>query len=509
MSEWNFGYITDINYTYGYYAELNPLHMQLAFLNQGLIYPQVKTACELGYGQGMTVNINAATSTTQWFGTDFNPSQAAFAQEFGQVTGAQLFDNSFEEFAKRTDLPDFDFIAMHGIWSWVSLENKKHIIDFVKRKLKVGGVFYVSYNTYPGWSAFAPVRHLLAQYTDHMTCKGTGILENVGNALDFVKKVFATDPAYCRLNPIVPERLKGLEKFDNHYLAHEYLNKDWVPNYFAEMVDYLDAAKLEFACSANFNDHIDALNLRQEQQDFLKEIKDTHFRETMRDFLTNQQFRRDYWVKGIRKMSKLEQNSQWRRQRIILSCFREAIKYKFKGAQGEVELQNEALYQPILDILADYKPHTVGELEQKLAPHNINFQTICQVIFLLAGSGYVVPIQSPEEIAFVQGKTDRCNRFIRERSCGTDGININASSVIAGGFNVDRFQQLFLLGVSLGKKTPQELTNFALAIFKEENQKILKDGQPISDEAEGIAELTKIATTFLEKQLPYYKNLGI
>ena len=212
MSNWNSGYITDINYTYGYYTMLNPLHMQLAFLNQGLIYPKVTTACELGYGQGISVNILAATSNVEWYGTDFNPAQASFAQEFGMVSGAKLFDDSFEEFANRTDLPDFDFIATHGIWSWIAPEHKKQILDFVKRKLKVGGVFYISYNTYPGWSSFAPVRHLLAQYTDQMASKGRGILENVDDSLNFVNRLFENEPAYCRLNPIVAERLKDLKK---------------------------------------------------------------------------------------------------------------------------------------------------------------------------------------------------------------------------------------------------------------------------------------------------------
>lgn len=30
------------------------------------------------------------------------------------------------------------------------------------------------------------------------------------------------------------------------------------------------------------------------------------FRQTVRDFCVNQQFRRDYWVKGARKLSALE-----------------------------------------------------------------------------------------------------------------------------------------------------------------------------------------------------------
>ena len=98
----------------------------------------------------------------RWWGTDFNPAQAGFAQELAVASGAgaRLFDESFAEFCHRADLPDFDYIGLHGIWSWISDPNRAVIVDFVRRKLKVGGVLYMSYNTYPGWAPMLPLQHL-------------------------------------------------------------------------------------------------------------------------------------------------------------------------------------------------------------------------------------------------------------------------------------------------------------------------------------------------------------
>ena len=90
MADWTAGNVSNIDYTFGYYQELNPLRAQLAFLNQGLVYPEVKNACELGYGQGLAINLHAATSSTHWYGTDFNPSQAGFAQELAIESGATV-----------------------------------------------------------------------------------------------------------------------------------------------------------------------------------------------------------------------------------------------------------------------------------------------------------------------------------------------------------------------------------------------------------------------------------
>ncbi|MGP5143760.1 hypothetical protein ACTXKF_15350 [Vreelandella alkaliphila] len=56
MSDWTSGYVADISYTYGYYAELNPLRIALGFINVGIRPPNVTNACELGFGQGISTN---------------------------------------------------------------------------------------------------------------------------------------------------------------------------------------------------------------------------------------------------------------------------------------------------------------------------------------------------------------------------------------------------------------------------------------------------------------------
>jgi hypothetical protein len=60
---------------------------------------------------------------------------------------ANLYDDAFVDFVNRPDLPDFDYIGVHGICSWISRDNRQVLVDFVRRKFKVGGVMYISYNT--------------------------------------------------------------------------------------------------------------------------------------------------------------------------------------------------------------------------------------------------------------------------------------------------------------------------------------------------------------------------
>src|SRR3972149_3257126 len=91
-------------------------------------------------------------------------------------------------------------------------------------------------------------------------------------------------------------------------------------------------------CPAHPLAHIDALTLSPEQQALLREIPDAMFRETVRDFCVNQQFRRDYWVKGARKLDPLAQAEALRAQRVMLVQPRSAVSLKATGALGEATM---------------------------------------------------------------------------------------------------------------------------------------------------------------------------
>lgn len=510
MSDWTAGYVADIGYTYGYYTELNPLRVKLAFLNQGLVFPDVGNACELGFGQGMSANFHAAASVTQWHGTDFNPSQAGFAQELASVSGAgaRLYDEAFADFAGRADLPEFDYIGLHGIWSWISDENRGIIVDFIRRKLKVGGVLYISYNTQPGWAAFAPMRHLMTEHAEVIGVEGHGIVSRVSGAIDFAEKLLATNPSYARANPQIAERIKKVGEQNRHYLAHEYFNRDWLPMHFATMADWLEPAKVQFACSANFIDHVDEVNLSVEQRAFLKDISDPMFRQSVRDFMVNMQFRKDYWVKGARRLNTLEQLETLRQQKVILTSHRPDISLKVNGSLGEATM-TEAIYAPILDLLADHKPRTLGQIEQALKDKGVSYAHIIQAVMLLSGVGHLAPVQDDAVIAKAKKHTEKLNAHLMNKARGSNELNYLASPVTGGGIMVGRFQQLFLLAMSQGKKQPAEWVQFVWQILSMQGQKLIKDGKALETAEENIAELTAQATTFAEKQLPVLRVLQI
>ncbi|WP_217127091.1 class I SAM-dependent methyltransferase [Hydrogenophilus thiooxidans] len=510
MTDWSAGYVTDIGYTFGYYAELNPQRLALPLLAAGIVPPKVEAACELGFGQGMSINIHAAASTSVWWGTDFNPAQAGFAQELAAASGAsaRLFDQAFAEFCNRPDLPEFDFIGLHGIWSWISDENRAVIVDFVRRKLKVGGVLYISYNTQPGWAAIVPMRELLIAHSDALAAKGHGIVSRIDAALDFAEKLLATQPAYAAANPQVPQRIAKMKEQNRHYLAHEYFNRDWHPMSVAKMAEWLAPAKLRFAASAHYLDHVDAINLSEAQQALLDTIPDANFRQLVRDFCCNTQFRRDYWIKGVRHPTAFERLEALRAQRLILITPRDAVSLKVTGSRGEASL-NEGVYQPILDRLASHKPMTLAQIEQELTPKGITFAQIVQAALILVGKGDAAIAQEESSVTRAKKACDRLNQHLMAKSRASNNFAYLASPVTGGGVTVPRFHQLFLLARQHGRKTAEEWARFAWDHLQALGQRLTKEGKALTTADENLSELTAQAQTFAERQLPILKALQI
>ena len=509
-STWTAGYVADIGYTFGYYPELNPSRVPLAFLNAGLNFPSIKTACELGFGQGLSINIHSAASQTNWFGTDFNPSQASFAKELQSACGssADLFDQSFNEFCSRDDLPEFDFVGLHGIWSWISDENRATLVDFLRRKLQVGGVLYISYNTYPGWAAFAPLRHLMVDHAETLGAEGRGIVSRIDGAIEFADRVLKTDPLFLRANPLVAERLKRMQEHNRHYLAHEYFNRDWHPMHFSTMANWLQGAKLQFACSANFLDTLDSVNLTKAQQELLAEIPDPLFKQAVRDFMVNQQFRKDYWVKGARPITPLNRIDRLRELRFVLAVPRASVTLKVSGALGEATL-SESVYGPILDALSTNEAQTINDLEKTLAEKNINLGQLIEAFSILVAAGNVCPVCNSDTLSQRETHTLRLNEFLMTQSKSSADFSYLASPLTGGGHPVGRFSQIFALGHRQGMSSPEQWTQFAWDILNQQGQRIIKSGATLETDEENLAELRAQAQTFYEGQFKVLKALSI
>jgi hypothetical protein len=127
--------------------------------------------------------------------------------------------------------------------------------------------------------------HLMVEHAEVLDSEGRWIVSRVDGAIDFADRLFSTNPLFLRANPQLKDRLAKLKDQNRHYLAHEYFNRDWHPMHFATMANWLEPAKLQYACSAHYLDHIDSINLTPAQIAFLNDIPDPMFRQSTRDFM--------------------------------------------------------------------------------------------------------------------------------------------------------------------------------------------------------------------------------
>ncbi|MCW5720966.1 MAG: methyltransferase regulatory domain-containing protein, partial [Devosia sp.] len=502
------GYVADIGYTYGFYRELGPELISLVALANGLSSfrsGEPLNYCELGCGQGLSMNILASANPhIQFHATDFNPSQIAGARALAMESGVsnlKFYDTSFSDFADKPELPEeFDIISLHGIYSWINAELRASIVEFINRKLKVGGLVYISYNALPGWSAVAPMRHLMYL---HGNAQGGPTDGRLQPALDFMEAMQKSGAGYFRAVPGLGDRLEAVKAQNRNYLAHEYFNDAWDLFYHSDVVRDLDKAKLTFVGSAALLEQMDAINLTPDQQNVIGDIADPALRETAKDYMTNKQFRRDVFAKGPLRISARATQKAWLERRFALSVPRQDVEMKVSGALGDATLQTE-VYSPLLEAL-DGSPKTVRELTAEPAVAALGWGRLQQALFVLVGMGHVQPCLPAQDQSARIKSTTSFNLAAMQRAQDNADLQYLASPVTGNGIAVDRFQQLFLLALANKEKDPAE---FIWRLLEGQGQRLVKEGKTLQSAEENLSELRERYLVF-EKRLPTLKSLGI
>ncbi|BAV65990.1 class I SAM-dependent methyltransferase [Sphingobium cloacae] len=505
---WNAGYVSEVDYLYGYYPELSPQRLKLALLSRGIQHSigERPNYLELGFGQGVSLNINAATSEGQFFGTDFNPAQAAHARELAEASEqpVRIFDHAFEELMAAEDLPQFDIISLHGIWSWISAEGRQSILDILHRKLKPGGILYMSYNVTPGWSSVVPLRHLMTQYA-RTAAKGD-LISRVDQSIEFVEKVIENGAAYFGANPALAHRLEAIKKQDRYYVAHEYFNACWDPMPFSAVAEILESAKLGFAASANIWDNIPMISTPEKARPILAQIDDVKLRETTRDYFINQQFRRDVFARGVRVMSRYELLDLVGQQYFMLLGNPADTPTKIVAGAGEASLRAD-IYGPLTEALASRRlePISVAEIEATPACKKLSRGQIWEALLILMGQGFVASVQIPASQSATPAASRRLNAHICKRAQYSGDIQHLAAPLIGSALPVNRIEQLFLHAIN---QVHDDAPAFVRDTLVAQEQRLVIDGKEIADGKEIEAQARKMFGKFSEDRLSVLKAVG-
>lgn len=508
MADWASGYVTEVAYTQGYYRELSPLAIRFALHCAGFKAPPASgfNYCELGFGQGLSLNAHAAAHPdSQFVGTDINPAHARIAQEMADASGANLrvLEASFAEMLQRDDLPQFDYIGLHGIWTWVSAANQDCLVEFFRRYLKPGGVVYISYNCLPGWSHAAPMRQLIAEYARRQSAPGKGVTARFDESLAFAQKIADLDLGYFAGATGLKDKLAGIAKQNRNYLVHEYMTQDWRLMYFSEVATCLASAKLDFATSAAVQEQLDGLRIPAAGMAVLNEIDDPIMRQTTRDYLVNQQFRRDLFVRGAERMTVAEQKR-------TLDAYRFALLRPAPQLLADTRSRNgvpPALRQALIERVEQTGECSLAELTAACSAYGPLL--VRQTLMVMVGANELslcLPVTEREAAAAASaGLNARWCALVGE---GQESAYL-VSPVTGGAVQVGALQQL-MLGVAAGlaAPTPAELAAPAWLRLSALGQRVVSAGKTCEGDAENLAALERIAGEFISRDLPLLRLLG-
>jgi hypothetical protein len=514
--EWTSGYRADIDYTYGYYRELAPSLIDFALIYAGFEPPPAAGTgmryLELGYGQGVSANIHAAATPGEYWGADFNPVHAANAQGLARISGAaaHFSDESFEDLAHRDDLPPMDYIVLHGIWSWVSDENRRNIVEIVRKRLKVGGAVYMSYNTLPGWAVAMPLRHMMTLHAGAAGSDVQGVVARIDASIAFGQKLAETGARYFAANPNAKGRLDSIAGQNRHYVAHEYFNRDWAPMYFSDAHEWLADAKLSYAGSASLIEQMDGLNLSVQQRELLGGIPAGVLRETVRDYMLNTQFRRDLYSRGARGLSPLEKLERLKDMRVTLVSGETRAPDNVETNLGKMGLRPD-IYGPVVDVLAanDSNPKTIGEMGEDPKLASLPPGAFLESLGVLVGASQAHPVQSEAAMAEAEPRCRKLNAHLIERARVAGDVIFLASPLIGAGVGSSRFEMIFLGARAAGRKKPEEWAKSAWETLQRQNQSIIKNGEVLTTAEANLDELTAQAKTLAEKRLPLLQRLKV
>jgi SAM-dependent methyltransferase len=298
------GYITDLTYIPGFYPHLAPLAMRHVAALNGVAPPPTSggfRSLELGCGLGRSLTtLAAANPQGEFVGVDVNPEHtAAVARdiEAGGLRNARIVTADFGHLPD--DLGTFDFISLHGVYSWVAPSVREQVIAIARERLNPGGLLLVSYNAMPGWAHLQPIRGILRQYA---SLRQGDSLQRTRDALAYVVFLRDKHAKYFEDNPRAAAYVDSLRQQDPRYLAHEYLNEHWTSFYFSEMADAFGRAGLSFTGSLPVFTNFWDLCVRPEFQELFRTTTNRLVTEAHKDFCANTAFRWDLYAKTPRRL---------------------------------------------------------------------------------------------------------------------------------------------------------------------------------------------------------------
>lgn len=253
----------------------------------------------------------------------------------------------------------FDYIIVHGIWSWVPDAVKDKIFSICRNNLTEHGIAYISYNVYPGWKRQEQLREImyfagrdvLEEPLEARTRKGLDALKALAEILENDKGLGGG-------------KLPAMQKILNHnfyYIAHEYMEAFNDPIYVNGFIEWANRHRLAYIGDTDLHVSFVSWMAEHTRERILALAGGDYIaKEFYSDILSDRQFRRSL-------LCREEVGDTVRRDESVAVEVIESL--NFRPARGETINfdENDTLLSGIRDVMKTGEPFKTEDVAENLA----------------------------------------------------------------------------------------------------------------------------------------------
>ena len=305
---------------------------------------------ELGSSFGGNIITQALYNPeAEYVGIDLTAEQVRKGNEIIEkigLTNIKLIEKNILDV--NEDFGKFDYIIVHGVFSWVPENVKDKIIRICNENLNEEGIAYISYNTYPGWKEPDKIREMMIYANKYFPEISLGDKNKRGKA--FISIVAEQMKLYEDIVEKKGDFIKQIEELlemQDYYVAHEYLESFNHPLYLNEFVDLIKKENLQYISDVALRLSIIS-TYNQDTVNKLQQLSqgDHVIKEQCLDFILDTKFRRSLICKNSQS-GKLNFSESFPNE--ILDSFILSLRY----TKEELETLNEDNVKEIMLHLAE------------------------------------------------------------------------------------------------------------------------------------------------------------
>jgi SAM-dependent methyltransferase len=505
------GYLTDVTYVRQFCSELNPNLWRAAAALAGCPAPAGDDFdyCELGSGLGDTLaTFAAAYPRARFVGVDVNPEHIGAARGLASrsaLSNVRFLERDFEDL-RADELPPLDYVCAHGLLTWIPPEKRRALFARAAAWLKPGGLLYLGYNALPGWAAVEPLRRLML---DASVGVEGGSEARVRHALAFAKILCDGHAGYFVSNPSAKEILATMLKMGVPYTAHEFFHAHWHPMYFADVVREAAEHDLRFVGQIPLHLNYRDLTIPPPLQESLRSVSDRRAWEHLKDFATNESFRRDVYVKGA--VGRAEDTSRTYLESTPFGTLVPADQVK-----RDVPLASRSLHfsGPLFDaVIARIarRSSTVRELAREPSLATFDFDAIRQAVLHLILGADVLPVALGSTECIAIGSRYRVasafNRAILTQPLSNRAAVVLASPVAGTGVGLSMIQAVMLRALTEARS--DERTAWIRSLVDRSPLRAWDHGSPLDSKEDVARVIGQRLESFCTTWLPKLVELGV